>query len=154
MNHYLYRAPCCSLRLDFDEHQQLTAISWLTEPAEWLSPLTGLWAEKLDDYFAGRLHQFDYPVSAAGTAFQQRVWQAILTIPYGQVASYGDIARQIGSHPRAVGQACGKNPLPIVVPCHRVVSAHGLGGFGLGVDDADLAIKRWLLQHEGAKWPL
>lgn len=147
-----YVAPCCPLRLDFDTADRLLAIHWQHQPMPWLSNLSGFWAEQLDTYFTGRLQQFDWPVSHQGSAFQQQVWQAIAAIPYGQVATYSDIARLIGSAPRAVGQACGKNPLPIVVPCHRVVGQHGLGGFGLGNNESDLAIKKWLLAHEGAQW--
>lgn len=147
-----YTAPCCPLRLDFDDADRLTGLHWQHQPMPWLTTLSGHWAAQLDAYFSGNLKVFDYPVSAQGTAFQQRVWQAIASIPYGQVVSYGDIAKLIGSAPRAVGQACGKNPLPIVVPCHRVVASHGLGGFGLGNNESDLAIKKWLLVHEGAQW--
>lgn len=144
-----YSAPCCPLRLDFDDGDHLVAVHWQHQSMPWLMQVDGYWAEQFDAYFSGRLKSFDYPVSTQGTAFQQRVWRAIATIPYGEVVCYGDIARLIGSAPRAVGQACGKNPLPIIVPCHRVVAKQGLGGFGLGNNDSDLAIKRWLLAHEG-----
>ena len=146
-----YRAPCTWLMLDFDAAGALQAVHWAGDEAAASPLLAGVWADKLDAYFSGRLNSFDYPPSSRGTAFQQRVWQAIAAIPYGQVASYGDIARLIGSAPRAVGQACGRNPLPIIIPCHRVVAAQGLGGFSLGRQHDTLAIKRWLLQHEGVK---
>lgn len=147
---YYYSAPCCPLLLKFDEKQQLQSIHWQMQSNYNLPQLTGSWAEKLDAYFAGELQDFNHPPSSTGTPFQQSVWQAIAAIPYGQVASYGDIARIIGSSPRAVGQACGRNPLPIVIPCHRVVSSNGLGGFSLGNRSFELSIKRWLLTHEGA----
>ena len=152
MSAFLYLAPCAPLRLDFNQQHQLIELSWLTEFSQSLKPLNGLWKKNLDDYFTQKPYTFNYPVSTAGTPFQQRVWQAIQTIPYGHVASYKDIAKLIDSHPRAVGQACGKNPLPIIVPCHRVVATNGLGGFSLGRREQNLAIKRWLLQHEGATW--
>lgn len=85
----------------------------------------------------------------AGTSFQRRVWQAIRTIPVGETVSYGQLANQLNSSPRAVANACGANPYPIVTPCHRVVSQHGLGGFMQGIRDDYLTIKRWLLRHEG-----
>lgn len=85
----------------------------------------------------------------AGTAFQHRVWAAIARIPRGQVRRYADLARDLGSVPRAVGQACGANPLPLLIPCHRVVSAAGLGGFAHARDGYLLEAKRWLLRHEG-----
>jgi methylated-DNA-[protein]-cysteine S-methyltransferase len=105
---------------------------------------------KMQAYFAGLLpHGFGLNISQKGTAFQKQVWQAIADIPYGQTRSYGDLAQLLHSHPRAIGQACGKNPLPIIIPCHRVVAKNGLGGFALSADDQHLQIKRFLLQLEG-----
>ena len=91
---------------------------------------------QLDAYFAGRLRQFDLPLAPKGTAFQQRVWQALLDIPYGETASYGELARRIGRPAafRAVGAANGQNPLSIVIPCHRVIGSDGrLIGYGGGL---------------------
>lgn len=93
---------------------------------------------------------FDLPLAPAGTAFQQRVWQAICAIPRGETRRYGDLSRQLVSAPRAVGGACGANPYPIVVPCHRVVASSGLGGFAHARSGLLLEIKHWLLRHEGA----
>ncbi|WP_239352780.1 methylated-DNA--[protein]-cysteine S-methyltransferase [Snodgrassella communis] len=152
MSSYSYPAPCCPLILDFSQQQQLQAIHWQTATSPTLPRLTGYWAKQFDAYFSGKLQTFNYPPSSAGTVFQQRVWQAIANIPYGQVATYGDIARILGSAARAVGQACGRNPLPIVIPCHRIVSANGLGGFSLSNNPFELNIKHWLLTHEGATW--
>ncbi|HEX8886880.1 MAG TPA: methylated-DNA--[protein]-cysteine S-methyltransferase, partial [Noviherbaspirillum sp.] len=104
-------------------------------------------------YFADADFRFDLPLQAAGTPFQQKVWSAISDIPRGRVRTYGDIARLLGSAPRAVGQACGANWFPLAVPCHRVTAAGGLGGFA-NSDDADgfhLRVKRWLLAHEGVE---
>jgi len=95
---------------------------------------------------------FDLPLTQRGTAFQQRVWQAIAAIPLGQVRTYGELAREIGSGPRAVANACGANNLPLLVPCHRVVAQHGLGGFMQG-KQGGLLIKQWLLKHEGVRLP-
>lgn len=91
---------------------------------------------------------FKISVLQNGTAFQKRVWQAIAAIPCGQVRTYGQLARDIGSGPRAVANACGANSLPLIVPCHRVVAQHGLGGFMQG-KHGGLQIKQWLLRHEG-----
>jgi methylated-DNA-[protein]-cysteine S-methyltransferase len=102
--------------------------------------------EQLRAYFAGELLDFDLPLAAAGTEFQQRVWQALGAIPYGATASYAAIARAIGSPTatRAVGAANGRNPIAIIVPCHRVIGKDGtLTGYGGG-----LARKQWLLRHE------
>ena len=89
------------------------------------------------------------PMQPQGTPFQQRVWRHLRQIPVGEALSYGELAEELGSSPRAVGNACRANPCPVVVPCHRVVSAGGLGGFAGQRDGEKLAIKRWLLAHEG-----
>jgi methylated-DNA-[protein]-cysteine S-methyltransferase len=110
-------------------------------------------ASQLESYFAGELIEFDVPLDLAGTEFQRRCWLALATIPYGQTVSYGEQARRLGLGPdaaRAVGSANGQNPLPLVLPCHRVIGADGsLTGFGGG-----LHVKRFLLEHEGALLPL
>jgi methylated-DNA-[protein]-cysteine S-methyltransferase len=96
---------------------------------------------------------FTLPLAAVGSDFQQRVWKAISSIPRGSVQTYGQVAKLVGSAPRAVGQACGANWFPIVIPCHRVTAAGGLGGFSNHDDENGfhLGVKRWLLAHEGAK---
>ncbi|CAN4275285.1 Ada Methylated DNA-protein cysteine methyltransferase [Methylophilaceae bacterium] len=96
-----------------------------------------------------RPHQaFSLPAQLAGSAFQQKVWLAILAIPLGQTRTYSELAAQLQSGPRAVANACGANRLPLLIPCHRVVAKNGLGGFMRG-DKNGLSIKRWLLSHEG-----
>ena len=105
--------------------------------------------ERIAAYFEDPEAPFGLPLSPRGTPFQQRVWQAMRAIPPGRVRSYGEIARELGSSPRAVGNACRRNPIPIVVPCHRVVSAGGIGGYAGATGGRKLAIKRWLLAHEG-----
>jgi methylated-DNA-[protein]-cysteine S-methyltransferase len=102
---------------------------------------------QLKAYLAGKLREFDLPLAASGTAFQQLVWRELCAIPYGETISYGELARRIGqpTAARAVGLANGQNPISIVVPCHRVIGADGsLTGYGGG-----LPRKRWLLAHEG-----
>jgi methylated-DNA-[protein]-cysteine S-methyltransferase len=94
-------------------------------------------------------HQaFSLPAQLSGSAFQQKVWLAILAIPLGQTRTYSELAAQLQSGPRAVANACGANRLPLLIPCHRVVAKNGLGGFMRG-DKNGLSIKRWLLSHEG-----
>jgi methylated-DNA-[protein]-cysteine S-methyltransferase len=94
-------------------------------------------------------HQaFSLPAQLSGSAFQQKVWLAILAIPLGQTRTYSELAAQLQSGPRAVANACGANRLPLLIPCHRVVAKNGLGGFMRG-DKNGLSIKRWLLAHEG-----
>jgi methylated-DNA-[protein]-cysteine S-methyltransferase len=114
---------------------------WVRDPAALATARAQLAA-----WFAGELREFDLTLAPTGTAFQQQVWAALREIPYGAIASYGDIARRLGAPTatRAVGAANGRNPLPIIVPCHRVIGASGaLTGFGGGI-----ARKQWLLAHE------
>lgn len=106
-------------------------------------------ALQLAAYFRDPTTQFDLPVEPGGTPYRQRVWQAIRTIPCGDTRTYGDLAAMLHSAPRAVGQAVGDNPLPILVPCHRVVGRRGLGGFDHASNGYRIEIKRWLLRHEG-----
>jgi methylated-DNA-[protein]-cysteine S-methyltransferase len=106
---------------------------------------------QLEAYFVGTLQKFDLPLSLEGTAFQKQVWAGLLEIPYGETVSYGELARSVGrpSASRAVGLANGRNPLAIIVPCHRVIGANGsVVGYGGGLDR-----KVWLLQHEAShRW--
>lgn len=104
-------------------------------------------ADQLARYFDHGLIEFDLPFVPAITPFQQRVRAAMLAIPFGETRSYGELAKSMGGAPRAIGQACGRNPIPIIVPCHRVIAAGGrLGGFSGG---DGLPTKRRLLAHEG-----
>ncbi len=113
------------------------------------TPLLARAAEQLGEFFAGRRRNFDLPLEPAGTPFQRRVWIEMARIPFGATASYGALARNLGSVARAVGGACGANPIPIVIPCHRVVGAGGaLGGFSGGTGSAT---KRALLELEGVR---
>lgn len=106
-------------------------------------------AEALQHYFRDPRYPFALPLRPRGSPFRQRVWQAMREVPPGQTRSYGELARRLGSSARAVGGACGANPIAVVVPCHRVVAANGLGGFSGQTDGEWLAVKRWLLHHEG-----
>jgi methylated-DNA-[protein]-cysteine S-methyltransferase len=132
----------------------LVAIEWESEgataPATNPQPSMVLseTARQLAEYFAGRRRDFDLPLAPAGTPFQRRLWAELCRIPYGATLSYGALARRLGSAAQAVGQACGANPLPIIVPCHRVLAAGGaLGGYsGAG----GLETKCALLRLEGA----
>jgi methylated-DNA-[protein]-cysteine S-methyltransferase len=127
------------------ESGALTALDWTRLPDEGEDPVLGEAARQLADYFAGRRRDFALPVRPAGTEFQRRMWLAMAEIPYGEVATYGDLARRLGSVARAVGNACGANPLPIVIPCHRIVASGGRGGYsGLG----GLGTKDFLLRLE------
>jgi methylated-DNA-[protein]-cysteine S-methyltransferase len=110
------------------------------------------WRE-LERYLSDPEFRFSLPLEPGGTPFRRRVWEALLQIPVGQSRTYGELARVLHSAPRAIGGACGANPIALVIPCHRVVGTHGsLGGF-MGVTEGNpIAIKRWLLGHEGYRF--
>ena len=107
-------------------------------------------AKQVERYLSDPDFQFGLPLTQIGTPFQQKVWAAISEIPRGKVLTYGDVARRVQSAPRAVGQACGANWFPLVIPCHRVTAAGGLGGFSHHDDETGfhVGVKRWLLAHE------
>ncbi len=104
--------------------------------------------DQLAAYAADGAAQINLPLAINGTEFQRRVWTEIASIPPGTTRSYGELARRLNSAPRAVGQACGDNRLPLAIPCHRVVAASGVGGFAHRRGGAYERIKRWLLMHE------
>lgn len=111
------------------------------------TPILDRAAAQLADYFAGSRQVFDLPLRVNASEFQQRVCDAISAIPFGDTRTYGDLARDLGVPAQAIGQGCGGNPIPILIPCHRVLGANGLGGFsGRG----GVETKVWLLRHEGA----
>jgi len=150
-------SPVGELRLIAGD-KGLRAILWGAEDAERIASIDGAElveestpvldeaVSQLAEYFAGTRREFDLPLDPAGTPFQQSAWMVLRTIPYGETISYGQQAKQLGdpNKARAVGAANGKNPLSIVVPCHRVVGSNGhLTGFAGGLD-----VKSWLLDHE------
>lgn len=159
MNMPLYQAvvtaPGFSLGVRCNE-DEVTSIDFL-EPQPERPPKTPLAKEtvrQLRAYLRNPAHQFTLPLAPFGTHFQRRVWQQIEAIPSGETRSYGEVADSIRSAPRAVGGACGSNPYPLVVPCHRVVATGGgLGGFARERGGFLLDIKRWLLAHEHASRP-
>ena len=118
-------------------------------PTELKTPIVKQACEQIQQYLKQPATQFSASLrQQQGTAFQQRVWQAITDIPVGQVATYGQVAKKIDSGARAVANACGANNIPLIIPCHRVVAQNGIGGYMQGKQNG-LLIKRWLLAHEG-----
>lgn len=113
-------------------------------------PLHKKIAIQIQAYFARPTAVFDLPLAMAGTPFQQKVWRALQKIPVSQTLSYGELAARLHTSARAVGNACRANPVPLVVPCHRVIARHGIGGFAGATTGQPIARKRWLLAHEGA----
>lgn len=130
----------------------IAAVDHVQDPSDDAPPKDKLLRKairQIEEYFAGKRRRFDLPMAPAASPFQQRVRQAIIDIPYGEAASYGGVAHILNSGPRAVGQACGRNDLVLLVPCHRVIGAGGtLGGYG---STSGLERKRRLLAFEGFK---
>jgi len=132
----------------FEEDGKLTALDWGGKSSGQATPLLLEAKRQLTAYFAGKRQVFELSLAPAGSPFELRVWQLMSDIPYGETRSYGELAHDLGGVPRAVGQACGRNPLPIIIPCHRVLGAGGaIGGYS-GRGGADT--KRKLLILEGA----
>lgn len=133
------------------EQEAIAEIVYLPPGTPIVAPESALAERALDQlsaYLNDAEFRFDLPLRPAGTAFQQRVWREISNIPRGSVDNYGALAKRLKSAARAVGQACGANPFPPIIPCHRVVSSSGIGGFANHRDGYLIAAKRWLLTHE------
>ena len=125
----------------------LVAIEWRDRKAHDESALLRAAARQLDEYFAGTRKTFELPLAPKGEPMEQQVWQAMASIPYGETRRYGELARALEVEAQAIGEACGRNPLPIFIPCHRVVAHNGLGGYSGG---KGIETKRRLLVLEGA----
>lgn len=133
-----------------EQNGAVVAVTWGGKAHDGDSPLLREAAAQLEQYFAGERRDFDLPLAPAGNELQQAVWQEMLAIPYGQTRTYGEIATAVGNLPQPVGQACGANPIPVIIPCHRVVAAGGgSGGFSA---PGGLATKYSLLKLEGARF--
>jgi methylated-DNA-[protein]-cysteine S-methyltransferase len=142
----LHPSPVGDVLLRADEEGRLTALYLRHDETEDTGGPFDAVREQLDAYFAGELDAFDVPLALHGTAFQLRVWEELLRIPFGETISYSELARRLGDPKlvRAVGTANGRNPVSIIVPCHRVIGADGsLVGYGGGLER-----KQWLLEHE------
>ena len=142
-----YNSPVGPLSL-FEDDGFIVALDWGWPAAEEPTPLLERARDQLHAYFSGTLKAFDLPLKPYGTEYQQKVWTGLASIPYGKILTYGDFAKSLATGARSVGTALGRNPIPIIVPCHRVVgSSGGLGGYS-GWDGVDT--KRFLLTLEGA----
>ena len=146
-----YRTPFAVLgvRVAADK---LTGIEFLPRDEATLAPsddFTRQICAQIEAYVHDADFQFSLPLEQIGTTHQMKVWQALCRIPRGHATTYGALAVQLNSSPRAIGQACGANPIPLIIPCHRVVAKNGAGGFMHHASGAPLAIKDWQLRHEG-----
>ncbi len=132
-----------------EQNGALVSLEWNDQANNEASPLLAEARRQLQSYFAGTLATFDLPVAPAGTPHQRKVWRAMQMIAFGEYQSYGELSAAIGSSPRAVGTACGRNPIPIIIPCHRVLAAGGqIGGYS---GNGGTTTKRYLLSLEGVE---
>jgi methylated-DNA-[protein]-cysteine S-methyltransferase len=149
--HAILAAPFGGLGVRIED-ECLTGLDFLPPgiaPQASTSALIKQIADQLNAYYADPGYVFTLPLAPRGTPYRCQVWQALEKIPAGETRTYGEVARQLGSGPRAVGQAVGDNPIPIIIPCHRVIAANGeLGGFMHSRTGYSQDIKRWLLRHE------
>ncbi|MDT3705641.1 MAG: methylated-DNA--[protein]-cysteine S-methyltransferase [Thiobacillus sp.] len=152
---FILAAPMCHLGARFTG-DALTQLDFLPTDLP-TTPLSDTRARRLarelEAYWHNPAHSFDLLFVPLGTPFQLRVWHALMNIPAGHPTTYGALAKQLDTAARAVGQACGANPLPLLIPCHRVVAASGLGGFMHAASGAPLDVKTWLLAHESRSAP-
>ena len=139
-----FHTPLGALTIS-EEDGSVVALDWGWGRDQAETPLLLRAREQIQEYFDGERTSFDLPLAPYGTSYRRRVWAALQAIPYGQTRTYLDIAGSAGGVARSVGQANGENPLPILVPCHRVVASHGLGGYSGG---DGIETKRFLLEHE------
>lgn len=145
MSYLSFPSPLGDITL-FEEGGAIVALEWGRVPDGAETPLLARARAQIEEYFDGTGQAFDLPLDPAGTTHDLKVWRLMLQVPFGATVTYGDIAREIGSGPRAVGTACGRNPIPILIPCHRVLAAgKRLGGYS---GHGGLETKQWLLGLE------
>jgi len=133
------------------QNDMLQMIEFLSDDISAVPAKDGISREvvsQLEAYCQGKNFSFDLPLTAAKTDFQQHVREALVSIPAGETLSYAELANQLGSGARAVAMACRHNPLPVVVPCHRIVAKNSMGGYAGATSGKPVEIKRWLLEHE------
>ncbi|MDO8607566.1 MAG: methylated-DNA--[protein]-cysteine S-methyltransferase [Phaeospirillum sp.] len=146
MPHFSFNTPIGPLAL-FEADDAIVAVDWGWLPDNEESPLLLRARDQLEEYFEGKRQIFDLPLAPHGTAFQRKVWAELEKIPFGATLTYGQLAERLGTAPRALGGACGRNPIPVIIPCHRVLAANGgLGGYS-GIDGIET--KEILLRLEG-----
>ena len=149
---YILPSPVGKLGLTTSE-KGVQVLAYLSTRRGLKIPTSGLAAEvyqQLTEYFDSHRTKFNLPLDASGTPYQKSVWQELRKISFGESMTYGDIANKLRSGPRAVGNACRNNPISIIVPCHRVVSKSGVGGYSGSVVGKSIERKNWLLQHENS----
>ncbi len=146
----IFNAPFGPIRLHADEYglQQIELFPIPLNVTNRSSAILQQLGQQLTVYFSNAQIQWGISLPTKGTAFQQKVWRYMQAIPVGETRSYGEVAKALNSSAQAVGNACRANPFPIVIPCHRIVSKSGLGGFAGQVEGNNISVKQWLLDHE------
>jgi len=137
-----------AIRADDDGLTAVESVTRTTKLKKATHPVAKETCRQLTNYVASPSFHFSVPLKASGTPFQKKVWQALETIPGDKTITYGELAQKLHTSARAVGNACRRNPVPIVVPCHRVVARNGNGGYMGQVDGPAIQLKKWLLRHE------
>jgi len=153
MDSVYYKTHFCNLKLTQSDGSlcEIDFVQRIGSPKTSNNPLLKQALVQLKQYQSSSDFQFDLPLDPKGTEFQRKVWSVLQRIPAGQVRTYGEIAAELNSSPRAVGNACRRNPIPLIIPCHRVVSAQGIGGFSGQTAGEKISIKQQLLAHEGVE---
>ncbi len=141
------------IRMDGNTVVAVDVLSQASSPPTRMSVCARPVSKQLADYFRGARNNFELRLQPQGTTFQQRVWRALQSIPSGSTLTYGSLAKRLHTSPRAVGNACRENPIPIIIPCHRVVAANGIGGYAGATSGSKLRRKKWLLDHEQQQFP-
>ena len=146
----IVKAPfgAIGIRVEREQLHELTYLPPEYEAKPGQDPLSKKVAKQVQAYLKNPDHEFDIDLPSVGTDHQRKVWTVINAIPRGSVLTYAQVARRIGSAPRAVGQACGANWYPLIIPCHRVTATGGIGGFARHDGGFHQNVKRWLLRHE------
>lgn len=150
--HFVMESPIGRLAI-YTQHGKVTRVDYGVRrevTAVLADPLQKKIKQQLLAYFARPTTRFHLPLALQGTPFQKKVWQTLQAIPVSQTLSYGELAERLQTSARAVGNACRANPIPLIVPCHRVVAKNGIGGFSGATRGSSIDRKRWLLKHEGA----
>lgn len=152
MTHIVFDSPLGQLHYTFEEGR-VNQIQYCVTPKKSFEKLRKKDPVEFEFscYFKDPNHRFSIPIHLTGTPFQKKVWRALMKIPVGKTKTYGELARELKSSAQAIGNACRANPLPILIPCHRIVSQSGLGGYNGATSGKMLEIKKWLLKHEAPK---
>ena len=153
MQSVFFKLPYCNLKLTQLNGRvcEIDYVASIGSPKKTSDSLLNEVIVQLKQYLISPNFQFDLPLSPKGTTFQRKVWERLQNIAPGEVITYGEIAAELNSSPRAVGNACRHNPISLVIPCHRVVSASGIGGFSGQIAGEKISIKQRLLAHEGVE---